>query len=324
MSSVKGVIFAESVLLLSAAPNANDSAFQEFCMVPAFRLISVKSASVSDNSSMLYINKLEELPMTIGKLNKKAAGNNAVIVGFVTKPSHEDFAKRGSFPMNPTPNGLIFVLLSFETPLSSQLQVVGVVLHKATDEILSMNWEAIQNLLTESHTPQACRSCKGSEFGFFAESWYYLDRKVVILGVAVGLFFIGFGRLVWEVHWCSKNCPSQGLRSGQDSLGNDKVGSDLNSVGACSWGFTVYGVGFRRGAALPMLKILKCLRAGFFFGVITQSGYKGWADKEKQLLLWFFKWWAFCNGLAPLLGHCCRLSKADFSWVGCPLSAQLF
>ncbi|KAJ0035068.1 hypothetical protein Pint_26388 [Pistacia integerrima] len=212
----------------------------EFCMVPAFRLISVKSASVSDNSSMLYINKLEELPMTIGKLNKKAAGNNAVIVGFVTKPSHEDFAKRGSFPMNPTPNGLIFVLLSFETPLSSQLQVVDVVLHKATDEILSMNWEAIQNLLTESHTPQACRSCKGSEFGFFAESWYYLDRKVVILGVA-------------------------GLRSGQDSLGNDKVGSDLNSVGACSWGFTVYGVGFLRCSYFAVIALAKITLPSFVF-----------------------------------------------------------
>ncbi|KAJ0035062.1 hypothetical protein Pint_26380 [Pistacia integerrima] len=88
---------------------------------------------------MLYINKLEELPMTICKLNKKAAGKNAVIVGYVMKPAREeDFAKRGAFPMNPTPNGLIFVPLTFDTPLSSQLQVVDVVLHKATDEIMSI------------------------------------------------------------------------------------------------------------------------------------------------------------------------------------------
>ncbi|KAJ0035872.1 hypothetical protein Pint_26396 [Pistacia integerrima] len=55
------------------------------------------------------------------------------------KPAREeDFAKRGAFPMNPTPNGLIFVPLTFDTPLSSQLQVVDVVLHKATDEIMSI------------------------------------------------------------------------------------------------------------------------------------------------------------------------------------------
>ncbi|XP_031272674.1 inositol 1,3,4-trisphosphate 5/6-kinase 4 isoform X2 [Pistacia vera] len=102
-------------------------------------VLGVKSESVSDNLSILYINKLEELPMTICKLNKKAAGKNAVIVGYVMKPAREeDFAKRGAFPMNPTPNGLIFVPLTFDTPLSSQLQVVDVVLHKATDEIMSV------------------------------------------------------------------------------------------------------------------------------------------------------------------------------------------
>lgn len=41
--------------------------------------------------------------------------------------------------MNPTPNGLIFVPLTFEMPLSSQLQGVDIVLHKATDEIKSIN-----------------------------------------------------------------------------------------------------------------------------------------------------------------------------------------
>lgn len=40
--------------------------------------------------------------------------------------------------MNPTPNGLIFMPLTFEIPLSSQLQVVDVVLHKVTDEIMSI------------------------------------------------------------------------------------------------------------------------------------------------------------------------------------------
>ncbi|KAJ0092934.1 hypothetical protein Patl1_27027 [Pistacia atlantica] len=104
-------------------------------------VVGVKSASASGNLSMLYINKLEKLPMTICKLNKKAVGNNGVILGYVMKPScEEDFAKRGAFPMNPTPNGLIFMPLTFETPLSSQLQVVDVVLHKATDEIMSIEF----------------------------------------------------------------------------------------------------------------------------------------------------------------------------------------
>ncbi|KAJ0034149.1 hypothetical protein Pint_26452 [Pistacia integerrima] len=134
-------------------------------------VMGVKSASASGNFSMLYINKLEKLPMTICKLNKKVVGNNGVILGYVMKPScEEDFAQgkglvicsdlylskmlffrlnflhltndenRGAFPMNPTPNGLIFMPLTFETPLSSQLQVVDVVLHKATDEIMSIEF----------------------------------------------------------------------------------------------------------------------------------------------------------------------------------------
>lgn len=46
--------------------------------------------------------------------------------------------QRGAFPMYPAPNGLMFLPLTFEFPLSSQLQNVDVVLHKATDEILSV------------------------------------------------------------------------------------------------------------------------------------------------------------------------------------------
>ncbi|XP_044497958.1 inositol 1,3,4-trisphosphate 5/6-kinase 4 isoform X2 [Mangifera indica] len=223
MSSVRGVIFDESLLLLSAAPNENDASFQLLsgasCLLrklhhskirtgvsyglglssdkvialkriateylcdcflldasvdgaaneinqawgdkggsilyvvsekkDAFHkpsshwmiiVVGVESASVSDNSSILYINRLEELPMAICQLNKKATGNNALMVGYVMKPSREeDFSKRGAFPMNPTPNGLIFVPLTFEMPLSSQLQGVDIVLHKATDEIKSIN-----------------------------------------------------------------------------------------------------------------------------------------------------------------------------------------
>lgn len=98
-----------------------------------------EGVTANKNSSILYINKLEELPLTICNFNKKATGNNVVVVGYVMKPSREeDFAKRGAFPLYPTPNGLIFLPLTFEIPLSSQLQKVDVVLHKATDEIISI------------------------------------------------------------------------------------------------------------------------------------------------------------------------------------------
>ncbi|KAJ6370583.1 hypothetical protein OIU76_028797 [Salix suchowensis] len=69
-----------------------------------------------------------------------AIGDEVVTVGYIMKPSREeDFAKRGAFPMNPTPNGLMFLPLTFELPLLSQLQLVDIVLHKATDEIISVD-----------------------------------------------------------------------------------------------------------------------------------------------------------------------------------------
>ncbi|KAJ0093761.1 hypothetical protein Patl1_26982 [Pistacia atlantica] len=314
MSSVKGVIVDESVLLLQMqtarlfccdrepslyllAPSIENP---EFRMVSAFRLIrkclislfvsatefgklvlkldsaslsGVKRASVSHNSSILYINKIEQLPMTICKLNKKAAGNNGVMVGYVMKPLREEgFAKRGAFPMNPTPNGLISVLLTFETPLSSQLQVVDVVLHKATDEILSIELGAIQNLPTESHTPQACGSCKGifdmdkkvdsaeGVFGFW-QAYARMSELLFFSMVLPSYGFQSFGRLVWEVHWSSKkNCPSHGLRCGQESLGND-----LKSVGACSQGFTDYGVGFSGCSYFAVIAWAENALPSFFF-----------------------------------------------------------
>jgi len=47
--------------------------------------------------------------------------------------------QRGAFPIYPSKNGLIFVPLSFELPLSSQLQEVDMVLHKITDEIVKID-----------------------------------------------------------------------------------------------------------------------------------------------------------------------------------------
>lgn len=102
-------------------------------------LIVALGDNASEHAGKLYINKLEQLPMTICHLNKKAGGNDNVIVGYVMKPSREeDFAKRGAFPMYPTQNGLMFMPLTFELPISSQLQEVDILLHKATDEIISV------------------------------------------------------------------------------------------------------------------------------------------------------------------------------------------
>lgn len=47
--------------------------------------------------------------------------------------------QRGAFPLCRTQNGLIFLPLSYELPISSQLQLVDAILHKATDEILDVD-----------------------------------------------------------------------------------------------------------------------------------------------------------------------------------------
>ncbi|XP_017976790.1 PREDICTED: inositol 1,3,4-trisphosphate 5/6-kinase 4 isoform X1 [Theobroma cacao] len=95
--------------------------------------------SAHNKSNRIYMDKLEELPLTICRLNKKAISNDVVTVGYIMKPSREeDFAKRGAFPMCATPNGLIFLPLTFKIPISTQLEEVDVILHKATDEIVSI------------------------------------------------------------------------------------------------------------------------------------------------------------------------------------------
>ncbi|KAI3776746.1 hypothetical protein L1987_46535 [Smallanthus sonchifolius] len=92
----------------------------------------------SKNPSGTLIEKLEELPLTICELNRKWSEDN-VVVGYIMKPSREeDFAKRGAFPLNPTENGLIFLPLTFDLPMLHQLKKVDIVIHKATDEISSI------------------------------------------------------------------------------------------------------------------------------------------------------------------------------------------
>lgn len=91
------------------------------------------------NATEIFIEKLEELPLTICELNRKLSEDN-VVVGYIMKPSREEeFAKRGAFPLNPTQNGLIFLPLTYDLPMLSQLKKVDIVIHKATDEISSIN-----------------------------------------------------------------------------------------------------------------------------------------------------------------------------------------
>ncbi|CAK9137470.1 unnamed protein product [Ilex paraguariensis] len=91
-------------------------------------------------------------------LEIKAVGKNYMMVGYIMKPSREeDFSKRGAFPLYPTQNGLIFMPLSLELPISSQLKQVDIVLHKATDEILSVeisNSSELPNKITYSRGMQ--------------------------------------------------------------------------------------------------------------------------------------------------------------------------
>ncbi|OUZ99297.1 Inositol-tetrakisphosphate 1-kinase [Macleaya cordata] len=100
---------------------------------------STEGGIATEDSKVMLMNKLEELPLNLCRFSRKVTGNNVVRIGYVMKPSREqDFAKRGAFPMYPTQNGLMFVPLTFDLPLEPQVQEVDVVLHKATDEIITV------------------------------------------------------------------------------------------------------------------------------------------------------------------------------------------
>lgn len=65
--------------------------------------------------------------------------------------------QRGAFPLYPTDNGLIFMPLTFDLPLSFQLPEVDMILHKATDEILYVelsNSSDLSNKITYSSRMQ--------------------------------------------------------------------------------------------------------------------------------------------------------------------------
>ncbi|KAG0618941.1 hypothetical protein M758_4G103400 [Ceratodon purpureus] len=85
------------------------------------------------------IEQIDDLLAAVATLNKKACGERLLVVGHVMKWSREkDFLKRRALPALPTSNDLTFIALQTEKPLEPQLAVVDIVLHKATDEIVSV------------------------------------------------------------------------------------------------------------------------------------------------------------------------------------------
>ncbi|WVZ65582.1 hypothetical protein U9M48_014920 [Paspalum notatum var. saurae] len=78
---------------------------------------------------ILSVGRLQELLLTLATLIKREIdGSSVLVIGY-----------RGAFPIYPSKDNLIFVPLSFDLPLSSQLQEVDMVLHKITDEIVKID-----------------------------------------------------------------------------------------------------------------------------------------------------------------------------------------
>ncbi|KAG6768814.1 hypothetical protein POTOM_027743 [Populus tomentosa] len=140
-------------------------------------VFDVEGAGACENSGVVCISKLEEFPLVICGLNRKrlAIGDKAVTVGYFMKPSREeDFSKRGAFPMNPAPNGLMFLPLTFELPLPAQLQLVDLVLVISVD--LSGSSESTNRITFSPGMLELQRCCLGvfhlqPEFKYVADAY---------------------------------------------------------------------------------------------------------------------------------------------------------
>ncbi|XP_024386761.1 inositol-tetrakisphosphate 1-kinase 6 [Physcomitrium patens] len=85
------------------------------------------------------IQDIDDVFAALAELNKKAFGVELLVVGHVMKWSREkDFLKRRMLPSVPTSNDLVFVPLRTDRPMETQLDAVDIILHKATDEIVSV------------------------------------------------------------------------------------------------------------------------------------------------------------------------------------------
>ncbi|VAI34719.1 unnamed protein product [Triticum turgidum subsp. durum] len=106
----------QSFLLINPVVRVDEDLFSEL-QSHNWKVIAVDSECGPKDSGVVNVGKLQELLITLATLIKK----------------------RGAFPLYPSQNGLIFVPLSFELPLASQLQEVDIILHKMTDEIISID-----------------------------------------------------------------------------------------------------------------------------------------------------------------------------------------
>lgn len=94
----------------------------------------------NEHPNIHYIKKLEELPLHICRLHKKMAGDDVATVAYSMRLARQvDFAKRGAFPLFCAEYELMFLPLTYELSIPLQLQDVDVILHKATDDIVSID-----------------------------------------------------------------------------------------------------------------------------------------------------------------------------------------
>ncbi|TVU08897.1 hypothetical protein EJB05_42324 [Eragrostis curvula] len=91
-----------------------------------WRILYVGNECSIKDPGVFHVSRLQELLLTLATLIKREIGSSSVLV-------------RGALPIYSTKNGLIFVPLSSELPISWQLQEVDMVLHKVTDEIVKID-----------------------------------------------------------------------------------------------------------------------------------------------------------------------------------------
>ncbi|XP_078152668.1 inositol 1,3,4-trisphosphate 5/6-kinase 4 [Carex rostrata] len=131
----------ENVDICFYATSVLDEAFVTKLQSYKFNIIYIGSEHEANVEGIVFIDKMDELIITISSVIKKGFSSvNPISVGYLMKPSRElDFLNRGALPLFPCKSALIFVPISFELPLISQLTRIDVILHKVTDEIVSID-----------------------------------------------------------------------------------------------------------------------------------------------------------------------------------------
>lgn len=108
--------------------------------------LPLESTSSHGSGSERTINHIQELFCHIARINKEVC-HDVIIVGYTMKWSREiDFLKRGAFPLHPIDKNVSFFPMNLELPLPKQFEVVDVMLHKPTDEIISITLGQSDNL----------------------------------------------------------------------------------------------------------------------------------------------------------------------------------